>query len=52
MRLTYRNEKGNAYVQLYSELNKATGTVAERAKKERAVRKFFHKIRAVQPILA
>lgn len=37
MRLTYRNEKGDAYVQLYSELNKATGTVAERAKKERAV---------------
>ena len=37
MRLTYRNEKGDAYVQLYSELNKATGTVAERVKKERAV---------------
>ena len=37
MRLTYRNEKGDAYVQLYSELNKATGKVAERAEKERAV---------------
>ena len=37
MTLTYRNEKGDAYVQLYSEPNKATGTVAERAKKERAV---------------
>ena len=37
MRLTYRNEKGDAYVQLYSELNKATGKLAERAEKERAV---------------
>ena len=37
MRLTYRNEKGDAYVQLCSAPNKAIGNVAERAEKERAV---------------
>ncbi len=37
MRLTYRNEKGDAYIQLCSASNKAIGKVAERAEKERAV---------------
>lgn len=36
-RLTQRNEKGEAYVQLYSDPNRMTDVIAERAKKEKEV---------------
>ena len=36
-RLTRRNEKGEAYVQLYSDPNRAADVIAERAKKEKEV---------------
>lgn len=36
-RLTQRNEKGEAYVQLYSDPDRVTDVIAERAKKEKEV---------------
>ena len=36
-RLTHRNEKGEAYVQLYSDPDRVTDVIVERAKKEKEV---------------